>query len=227
MNNNVNNIVIGSTPTPTYAYVPPAPIYPTYQQPAPYCTITISNNYGYGNMYGQATLTWYSSNATSATINPYVGSVPTSGSRTVSYGNTTYTMTVWGQGGSATCQTQYAAPIAFAPTTPYVSLSQIPYTGFDFGPVGNALYWISLAVVAIAGAYLVVYFRGGAFAFANSFFNQDAAVRQEFTPALPTLETKLMKRAEATPVAMRSTMADNMSFVRGANGLPQIVIKRG
>lgn len=42
----------------------------------------------------------------------------------------------------------------------YVSLTQIPYTGFDFGTVGNALYWLGLLTVALAGAYLVVYYAG-------------------------------------------------------------------
>ena len=56
-----------------------------------------------------------------------------------------------------------------APPPPYVSLSQIPYTGFDFGPVGNAMYFAALLAVAAAAAYLLIYFLPGrrTFAFAN------------------------------------------------------------
>ena len=44
------------------------------------------------------------------------------------------------------------------PTSPYVALTQIPYTGFDFGPVGNAIYWFALASFAAGATYLVVYY---------------------------------------------------------------------
>jgi hypothetical protein len=59
------------------------------------------------------------------------------------------------------------APPTYVPHTSYVALSQIPYTGYDFGPVGNAIYWISIMLVAFSGAYLIVYYRGGAFALAT------------------------------------------------------------
>ena len=47
-------------------------------------------------------------------------------------------------------------PIAYA--SPHVALSQIPYTGFDFGTVGNTLYWAVLALFALAAGYLIVYY---------------------------------------------------------------------
>ena len=54
----------------------------------------------------------------------------------------------------------YTAPAPYYAqnTSPYVALTQIPYTGFDFGPFGNAMYWIVLAGFAVASAYLVVYY---------------------------------------------------------------------
>jgi hypothetical protein len=55
-------------------------------------------------------------------------------------------------------------------SSPYVSLSQIPYTGFDFGATGNAIYWMGILMFALSGAYLVIYYRGGAGAFAASLF---------------------------------------------------------
>lgn len=147
------------------------PTYPTYPQSAPYCTISITNQYGYGYGYGsgQATLTWYSTGATSAFINPYVGTVPTSGSRTVT-ANQMYTMTVWGPGGSATCQTQaqYMTPPPYSPgspvyaptySAPYVSLAQMPYTGFG-DLLGSAAAWFAIVVAALGGAYVLIRFKG-------------------------------------------------------------------
>ena len=172
-NNNVNtntnsNPVTVTTVTPIAAAPVSYPIQyvfpqtPTYTQ-APFCTITLS--YG-GYQGGAATLTWYSSYATSGYITPGIGAVAPSGSRTVYSGSgTVYTMGVAGQGGSNTCQTTvYNNYVA----QPSVALSQIPYTGFDFGPVGNAIYWLSLLSFAVAGAYLLVYYRGGAFTLATA-----------------------------------------------------------
>ncbi len=132
-----------------------------YQFPRPVCTIYASGN------YNQTTLTWSSQNATTAYISPNVGNVPVNGSRSVySQGYTTYTLTVTGSGGSATCQTaaNYAGVYTVAPTypvsaspAPYVALSQIPYTGFDYGPVGNAIYWTAILAFAAAAGYLLVY----------------------------------------------------------------------
>src|SRR3989344_1963748 len=42
---------------------------------------------------------------------------------------------------------------------PYVTLSQIPYTGLDLGPIGTALYWSFLVLWTLFMAYLIVYKR--------------------------------------------------------------------
>ena len=39
---------------------------------------------------------------------------------------------------------------------PYVTLSQVPYTGLDFGPIGNFLYWAFIVLWFVFVAYLVL-----------------------------------------------------------------------
>ncbi|MBI5644589.1 hypothetical protein HY970_00660 [Candidatus Kaiserbacteria bacterium] len=216
------------TPQPIIQYtIPQYPTYPTYSvQQAPYCVITITN---YGTYYSQATLSWSSINATSASISG-VGSVPVSGTRVVSGGNQIYTLTVWGPGGSATCQTQYSS---VAPQAPYVSLSQIPYTGFDFGPVGNAIYWTALISLAAGGAYLMIFYRGGVLALASSMIG----ARKNEMPSATILSEEVVARAVpveviAAPVlAALPTMSmhgtkDSMAIALGDNGIPRLVINR-
>src|SRR3989344_618127 len=93
------------------------------QQQAPSCTISANpNSVQYG---GSSTLTWNSSNATSATLSS-VGTVATNGSHSVLniYGTTTYTLTVTGPGGSANCQTTvYTSQI---PSTPSCTINANP-----------------------------------------------------------------------------------------------------
>src|SRR3989344_5350785 len=152
-NNNVNNnvntntvsVVVPVSQTPvTYPiqYVCPQPtpvcptcttgIYPNCIYPTPvsnlYCTITASPT---SITNGQASyLTWSSSGATSAWISDGIGSVAVNGSLTVRPNTSkTYTLTVTGLGGTRTCSTYVTV------SGSYVSLSQIPYTGFDFGPL--------------------------------------------------------------------------------------------
>ena len=184
-NNNVNNNVNTAPVTPVYQapvtypvqYVYPQPVYPTYPTyptyPAQntYCVITASPS---SITNGQASyLTWSSTGATSAWLSDGIGQVAVNGSLAVRPNSSKmYTLTVSGYGGTNTC-TAYVTVQGS-----YVSLSQIPYTGFDAGLLGNALYWLSLISFAVAGAYLVVYYLprnvfGGAgtastFAFAHS-----------------------------------------------------------
>ncbi len=46
-------------------------------------------------------------------------------------------------------------PPPVQPQRPYISLSQVPYTGLDLGPVGTVLYWVFLILWTFAGAYLI------------------------------------------------------------------------
>ncbi len=198
----------------------------------PSCTIAITGyriNTTYP--YESAMLSWSSWNATSASINPSVGSVGLNGSQTIyPSGYQMYTMTVLGNGGTNTCQTNPAdaqplnpysgnlyctiaaspasiqngaassltwtsygarsawlsdgigvvSPSGFLSVRPEssrvytltitdtsgrtntcqtivsvlgssVKLTQIPYTG-DFGPLGTALTWLLVVLLAGAGA---------------------------------------------------------------------------
>jgi hypothetical protein len=67
------------------------------------------------------------------------------------------------QGYTPTVQynTQYPTTPVSTVGAPSVSLSQIPYTGFDLGSFGDIAYWAALALFAVSGAYLVVYMNGG------------------------------------------------------------------
>jgi hypothetical protein len=117
----------------------------------PSCTIRISNDYN-----GTATLSWWSEDARSAYIDGE-GSVGTHGSKTVySYGYKRYSMTVYGPGGSATCHTSHEVGYIPPPPTyhpPYVTLSNIPYTGLS--PMGQAMYWLGMMLLATMAGYFI------------------------------------------------------------------------
>ena len=152
-----------------------------------------------------------------------------------------------GPGGTATCQTysnsynyNYTAPtpvynnyiaptppVYQAPTTPYVALTQIPYTGLDFRPVGNALYWLALALFAIAGGYLIVYYRGGGLTLLNDFIGADGPVPVRSAPraeqAIEKTETVATAKRSYAPFGTKDSMKVEKSF----NGeAPRIVIVR-
>lgn len=85
------------------------------EDPSCWISLTPQNYQWYNYNYWQnrnATLTWGSDNAYSATISPNIGSVSTSGSRTVNTdGYQQYTMTVYGKYGKTdTCRTSYNPP---------------------------------------------------------------------------------------------------------------------
>ncbi len=133
--------------------VPP----PVYN--APSCTIYINN---YNNQYhtpNQAvTITWNAHNAYSGWINNGIGSVNLSGSKTVYPSQTTtYTATFTGHNGQTiNCSVTIYINTYVPPTTPYITLSSVPYTGLDLGPVGTAFYWGFLIVWCLFAAYLIV-----------------------------------------------------------------------
>ena len=234
-NTNINNINI-ATPQYPIVYTPPV-------TPAPYCTITQAQSGGYGqyNQYNSSTvayLSWTSQNATSAFLSG-VGSVGISGSQNVypTY-TTTYTLTVYGQNGqNATCSTtvnvnNYVPP-TYVPPQPYVALTQIPYTGFDFGPLGNSIYWLSLISFAVAGAYLMIYYKGGAFALAGSMIparKKFAPIVAAKAPILVEKEAAVIAEHKAHPIVAALRKAgtiDTMAIVQSTNGsMPKIIIER-
>jgi hypothetical protein len=200
------------------------PTTPTY--PAPYCTINQAQ-YGSYNNYGtnQVYLSWNSTNASSAYLSGY-GSVAVNGSQTVYTSYTqTYTLTVYGYNGQqATCQTTVNVN-TYVPPTPYVSLTQIPYTGFDFGPFGNAMYWAGMIVFALAGAYLAVYYVPS-LAFAGT----KRAYAPVVAPKAPILVEKEAALANVAPIVAslrKAGTADAMAIVKSVDGsMPKIVIER-
>ena len=235
------------------------PQYPVvYTSPAPYCTIshTVTSGYGYYTGGTVAYLSWTSQNATSAFLSN-VGSVGVSGSQNVypSY-TSVYTLTVYGANGqTATCATTvhvntYVPPTHILPTyvppvmqQPYVALTQIPYTGFDLGSLGNSLYWAALLAFAAAGAYLMVYYRGGALAFATAMVSTN---RKSLPPVVAPKASILVENearshavrvsgeaAEAARVApviaalRKAGTSDTMAIVKSTDGsMPKIVIER-
>jgi hypothetical protein len=225
-----NNYNSGNT-----SIVVTAPQTPVQTTPAPYCTITHAQYGGYGS---GAYLSWTSTNASSAYLTN-VGSVAVSGSQMVyPHGSQTYTLTVHGYNGqTATCATSVYGQVYVPPTynPPYVSLTQIPYTGFDFGPIGNAMYWVSLLGFAAAGAYLMIYYRGGALAFATAM-----VPARKFQPVVaPKAPILIEKEAHALshdevkvqPIVASLRKAagtlDTMAIVASKDGsMPRIVIQR-
>ena len=199
--------------------------------PTPSCSIYVTGTFGYGQ-----TLTWHTYNANSASISS-VGAVTTGyGTRVVypTHGQI-YTMTVSGAGGTANCQTSaynYVAPVTPTyptyPTAPYVALTQIPYTGFDFGPIGNSLYWAALLSIAAAGAYLVVYYRGGV---TNLFARSDARAF-EMAPAFASVAKpqSILADEEFDDAAIKRSAQDRVTrdamSIDLSLGVPRLVIAR-
>lgn len=237
INDSFNNYNSGNTSIVVTNPQPPVynpPVYnPPVVHPAPYCTITHAQYGGYGH---GAYLSWTSTNASSAYISG-IGSVSLSGSQSV-YGGGTYTMTVYGYNGqTATCATTvqgtYVPPVY---NQPYVSLTQIPYTGFDFGPIGNAMYWVALLGFAAAGAYLMVYYRGGALAFATAFApaRKYQPVVAPKAPILVEREAAMLSRDEVKVQPILASLKknavgtlDTMAIVQSKDGsMPRIVIQR-
>jgi len=188
--NNNNNIITINTPTPA-----PAPVYPQPIYNAPVCSLTVNNynsTYPYNYSNQPVTLMWTSSNATSGWITNGVGTVGLNGSITVNPAvTTTYTATFTGyHGQTTTCSaTVNRAPIVYnpapvVPAQPYVSLTQVPYTGLDLGFWGTIAYWGCLIHWCLAAAYLIVIRRVQnrvVYSMKNFLFGAD---ENELTPAI-------------------------------------------
>ena len=241
INNSFNSSVARVTPVSAYpvqypvqyTFPQPAPIYPTYQNT--YCTITATPSY---IQNGQAAyLSWTSYGATSAWLSDGIGMVAPSGTLAVRpNGSTTYTLTVSGFGGTRTCQ----AYVNVSSASPYVALSQIPYTGFDLGTFGNAMYWMGLLSFAAAAAYLVLYYRGGASIFLPSILGGVRLPRLKRVGgvvASPVMfsNSKVESYAERPATIENLPVMNNMSAPKDSMAVkasssgecPRIVISRG
>jgi len=161
----------------------------------PGCTLYRENASGNG-----VTLRWNTTNASSAYLSN-VGAVSAYGMYTVypTY-DTTYVLTVYGHDQSRQCEIEvdrnygtyhptqynhYGNQYGYNYGYPYISLTQIPYTGFDLGTVGTAVYFLALAMFAIAGGYLLAYYQGGILRF--SFAQEVKAAARNQTRSLVRL----------------------------------------
>jgi phage-related protein len=70
-----------------------------------------------------------------------------------------------------------------------ISLSRIPYTGFDAGPTLTALFYILLTLWALGIAYVLVIRRGSVFGFALANRTQSTYHSHELTKPEPVLST--------------------------------------
>lgn len=232
---NTNVVNSGNTYYAQPQYVP---------QPTPSCSINAASGSTYAG--SPITLSWYSYNATSATITA-LGSVPLSGSRTVNpYTSTTYTMTVWGPGGSATCSTvayvapsTYLAPIHYPAPAHHIPLSSVPYTGFDAGPLGNIIYWSALVAWSLFAGYLVIGYKGGLMGAMQRFAHSATAasasapapVILEETVSAPIVqpEVSVQEIVEATPapVARDASLGTaDLLTLEDDGSAPRLVIRR-
>ena len=191
-------------------YVAPAPTYP---QQGLYCVITASPSYVQN---GQASyLSWTSYGATSAWLSDGIGVVAPTGSLAARPNvSTTYTLTISGYGGTRSCTTYVNVSGA-----PYVSLSQIPYTGFDLGTFGNMLYWLGLLSFALASAYLVLYYRGGATVFAGPLFGSRRISRVNIA-AMPAMFSQKAAPSYLPTEASLPAEASTQAGTRVSKGKP-------
>ncbi len=105
-------------------------------------------------------ISWESEGADRGRISPTIGDVDEEGSETVRpRSDTTYKGTFYNDDGDkVTCSVEVEVedyPVYIPPQTPYVTLSAVPYTGFELGPVGTAVYWSLLVLWCLIAAYLI------------------------------------------------------------------------
>ncbi len=251
INTNTNTNPNTNTIVNTAPVAPAAPqtivdyVYPQTITPVS-CSIAANpNTIGNG---APTILSWTSYGATTAVLSDGIGSVPTNGTIAARpNASTDYILTVYGSAGTtATCNVMVNVG-----GYPSVSLSQIPYTGFDFGPIGDSIYWAALLAFALASAYLLVYYRGGAFTLATAMVTGRSSIKpvnfiEAETPATAPVEAPAIEK-EAPVVAVNPRLAsvifpiqnlqtaevrrmtsDAMIVSHSKNGgAPRIVITRG
>jgi len=248
--NNIDNSINGSfnytapvtpifQPQPLAQYVfPQQPVIP-----GNFCTITASPS---SVQSGQPTFLSWTSNqgVTSAWLSDGIGRVAPNGTLVARPSvSTNYVLTVQGFGGTYTCNTFVNV------SGTYVSLTQIPYTGLDFGAMGTAIYWLGLISFAGAAAYLALYYQGGAAVFMGSILGNTMKLAKSETKApvqayAPIAAPKMFAREARTaftpvktenrvlenlPVSRAvSSPKDSIAFSKAENeqGTPRIVITR-
>lgn len=188
-------------------------------QSAPWCTLTVSSN-SVGSGTGTV-LRWNTSNNANSFFISDIGNVNTgSGARTIFPTFTrTYTGTVTNfNGQTATCQTTVGVgtgsnvslfqqpgdqPLAF------VSLSQVPYTGFEAGTMLTFLFWFAVALWSFGLAYIFVGRQGIQF-IVNRLFALDTGIgsyQSVTTQDYTTREDEYLNGHAETEPALLSQMA--------------------
>ncbi|MDB5187680.1 MAG: hypothetical protein JWO50_200 [Candidatus Kaiserbacteria bacterium] len=211
-NNNNNNVVT-----------------PIYSQPVQYinnqafaCYISATRT---SVRSGDSTvLAWAATGANYASLSG-VGNVNTTGTLTVHpYSSTNYVLTITSSNGQTS---NCSVNINVGNNVAAISLSQIPYTGFDFGVLGNSIYWFALGLFAVSGAYLIVYMNGGAARLATQAIKGYKPVKPVnfvakaiTTPVQPVVAPTVV----ATPVAV-TQKGDSMTM-ETVGGVPRLVINR-
>jgi len=199
------------------------PIYPPVNPPVIppaqnlFCSITANPN-SIPNGAGSV-LSWTSTGANAAWISDGIGRVNTNGTLTVRpEAPRNYTLTISnGLGQTRNCSTNVDVHGS------YISLTQIPYTGFDFGPVGNMVYWLSLVGFAIGSAYVFVHYRGNILELA---FSTVGASRLSAVDKAEIIHEAIVLESEQ--VTEPSVKRTNKMTIRDGdeNKMPRITINR-
>lgn len=208
-NNNNNNVVYPAQPQPIIQYTGGSNLA---------CSIDASRT---SIRNGESTnLAWASNGAVSAVLTG-MGTVSTTGSMSVHPSTSmNYVLTIYDQyGNTSTCNVNINVN---GYNNPSISLSQIPYTGFDFGTFGNMVYWFALALFAVSLAYLAVYMQGGVWKLATRSV-------KGYTPVKPVTFVAPVKTPAHTTVAAVSKApikhGDAISM-ETVGGKPRLVISR-
>jgi len=208
-----------SVTVPSY-YTPPV-------QQNLYCTLTASPSSIQNG--ASSLLSWTSYGATSATLSDGLGNVPMSGSLSVRPENSrSYTLTVRDyQGRTNTCYTTVNV------SGSYVSLTSIPYTGFDGGPFGNGIYWAGLALWALAAGYIVTRYlpqtkgRSVAHVF-NGFASTMAYAAEPVILQERVIAKTPVAEVVAVPVAQKEAIAPaHVPTERRSNDVMKLEVKEG
>ena len=210
-----NYPVVASAPSNTSVYSPTSIVAPTNTCTAPNtCNTTVDD-------HSVVSAPTYAQPAT-AYVSPVVQTVPYYTAQayvpSYSYSSPSYVYTN---------PAPYYAPVnPVVNPSPYVALTQIPYTGFDFGPFGNAMYWIVLAGFAIAGAYLLVYYLPS-LKFRQANFRGDPAEQQAVYGAGTLQSQGVTSGTESHLGNIYRGTSDIMQVIKSAHGAaPRIVISR-
>lgn len=180
----------GTTNCPTTVTITPS-------TPTPVCTLSLNVNPNQIKSGESIKLSWTSSNVTQGYVTNYGTTTPVSAGTSdflFPATDTTYSGTFSGPYGTTTCSVNvrvitggctsncgggynppnvvmYSKPID-TPLVASVFLSQIPYTGFEAGPVLTALFWFAVALLAA----LIAYFALGRRGFVNMFSGHIASI---------------------------------------------------